>query len=53
VGDACRVVIEVTQPTYHRLRQQYGGMQPEEARQLSQLEKEIARLKILFAEGAF
>ncbi len=28
-------------------------MQPEEARQLSQLEKEIARLKNLFAEGAF
>jgi len=25
-------VIEVTQPTYHRWKQQYGGMQAEEAR---------------------
>ena len=38
VVEVCRV-IEVTQPTYHRWRQQYGGMQPEEARRLTQLEK--------------
>ena len=44
VVDVCRV-IEVTQPTYHRWRQQYGGMQAEEARRLTQLEKENARLK--------
>jgi putative transposase len=43
VADVCRV-IEVTQPIYHRLRQQYGGMQAEEARRLTQLEKENARL---------
>jgi cell shape-determining protein MreC len=43
-------VIEVTQPTYHRWRQQYGGMQAEEARRLTQLEKENARLKKLLAE---
>jgi transposase-like protein len=30
VADVCRV-IDVTQPTYHRWRQQYGGMQTEEA----------------------
>jgi hypothetical protein len=42
-------VIEVTQPTYHRCRQQYGGMQAEEARRLTQLEKENARLKKLLA----
>ncbi len=30
VADVCRV-IEVTQPTYHRWRQQYGGMQAVEA----------------------
>ena len=29
VADVCRV-IQVTQPTYHRWRQQYGGMQAEE-----------------------
>jgi len=43
VVDVC-CVIEVTQPTYHPWRQQYGGMQVEEARRLTQLEKENARL---------
>jgi len=41
----------VTQPTYHRWHQQYGGMQAEEARRLTQLEKENARLKKLLAEA--
>ena len=49
VVEVCRV-IEVTQPTCHRWRQQYGGMQAEEARRLTQLEK--AMLKDL-AEGNF
>jgi transposase-like protein len=44
VADVCRVIV-VTQPTYHRWRQQYGGMQAEEARRPTQLEKENARLK--------
>ena len=44
-------MIEVTQPTYHRWRQQYGGMQAEEARRLAQLEKKNARLKKLLAEA--
>jgi transposase-like protein len=35
--------IEVTQPTYYHWRQQYGGMQDEEARRLTQPEKENAR----------
>ena len=43
VVEVCRV-IEVTQPTYHLWRQQYGGMQAEEARRLTQLETENARL---------
>ena len=38
VADVCRA-IEVTQPTYHRWKQQYGGMQVEEAKRLTQLEK--------------
>jgi transposase-like protein len=42
VADVCRV-IEVTQPTYHRWRQQYGGLQAEDARRLIQLDKENAR----------
>ena len=50
VVDVCRV-IEVMQPTYLWWRQQYGGMQAEEARRLTQLEKENARLKKLLAEA--
>jgi transposase-like protein len=46
----CRV-IEVAQPTYHRWRQQYGGVQAEEARRLTQLEKKNARFKKLLAEA--
>jgi transposase-like protein len=44
VSDVCRA-IEVTLPTYYRWRQLYGGMQAEEAKRLTQLEKENARLK--------
>ncbi len=50
VADVCRV-LEVAQPTYHRWRQQYGGMQAKEARRLTQLEKENARLKKPLAEA--
>ncbi len=50
VADVCPV-IEVKQPTYHRWRHQYGGMQAEEASRLSQLEKANARLKKLLAEA--
>jgi len=50
VVEVCRV-IEVVQPTYHRWRQQYGGMQAEEARRRTRLEMENARLKKLLAEA--
>jgi len=50
VADVYRV-IEVTQPTYHRWWQQYGGMQAEEARWLTQLDKENARLRKLLADA--
>ena len=50
VADACRV-LEVSQPTHHRWRQLYGGMKAEEAKRLSQLEKENARRKRLLAEA--
>jgi len=50
VAEACRV-LEVSQPTYHRWRQLYCGMKAEEAKRLSQLEKENARLKRLLAEA--
>jgi len=44
-------VIEMTQPTCRRWRQQYGGMQDEEARRLTQLKKENAHLKKFLAEA--
>lgn len=50
VADVCRV-LEVAQPTYHRWRQLYGGMKAEEAKRLTQLEKENTRLKKLLAEA--
>lgn len=50
VTDVCRVV-EVTQPTCYSWIQQSGGMQAREARRLTRLEKENARLKRLLTEG--
>ena len=44
MGDACRIN-EVTQPTYHRWRQQVGRMQAEEAKRHTQMGKKNARLK--------
>jgi hypothetical protein len=43
---------EVTEQTYYRWRQKYGGMKPEMAKQLKTLEKENARLKKMVAEQA-
>lgn len=42
----------VSEPTYHRWRNQYGGMKADEARRLKELEVENARLKRLVAEQA-
>ena len=36
IADVCRA-IELTQPTYHRWKQQYSGMQAEEALAVSLL----------------
>ena len=44
--------IEITEQTYYRWRQKYGGMQPEMAKQLKALEKENARLKRMVANQA-
>ena len=41
----------VSQPTYHRWRQQFGGMKASEARRLKELEQENARLKKLLADA--
>lgn len=43
--------LEVSEPTYHRWRNQYGGMKCEEAKRLKELELENSRLKKLLAEA--
>lgn len=42
--------LEVSEATYHRWRNQFGGMKAEEAKRLKELEKENARLKKLVAD---
>jgi putative transposase len=51
VPEVCKS-ISITEQTYYRWRQKYGGMQPEMAKQLKALEKENARLKKMVAEQA-
>ena len=41
----------VSEATFHRWRNQYGGMKAEEAKRLKELEAENARLKKLLAES--
>ena len=49
VAEAVRQ-IEVTEQTYYRWREEYGGMRTDQAKRLKDLEKENARLKQLVAE---
>lgn len=42
--------LEVSEASYHRWRNQYGGMKSEEARRLKELEDENKRLKEVVAE---
>jgi transposase-like protein len=42
--------LEVSPPTYHRWRQEYGGAREETVKRLKELEKENERLKRLGAE---
>ena len=51
VPDVCKL-LSITEQTYYRWRQKYGGMAPEMTRQLRALQKENARLKKLVAEQA-
>jgi putative transposase len=49
VSDACRPH-QITEQTYYRWRQKYGGMEVNEAQRLKSLEEENARLKRLVAD---
>lgn len=42
--------LEVSEATYHRWRNQFGGMKSEEARRLKELEEENNQLKEIVAE---
>lgn len=49
IGQACQS-LEVSEQTFHRWRNQYGGMKAEEAKRLKELETENKRLKKLLAD---
>ena len=51
LGQVCQK-LEVSEPTYHRWRNQYGGMKAGEAKRLKELEQENSRLKKIVAEQA-
>lgn len=42
--------IEISEQTYHRWRNQYGGMKANDAKRLRELERENARLKRVVAD---
>ncbi len=42
----------VSEATYHRWKNRYGGMNPSETKRLKELEKENARLKKIVADQA-
>src|SRR3954452_15089588 len=44
--------LEVFEPTYHRWRNQYGGMKADDAKRLNELERENAQLKRIVADQA-
>ena len=49
IGQICQK-LEVAEPTFHRWRNQYGGMKAQEAKRLKELELENTRLKKLVAD---
>src|SRR5947199_4438859 len=42
--------LEVSEATYHRWRNQYGGMKGDEVKRLKELERENAQLKAIVAD---
>jgi putative transposase len=51
VPEVCKV-LQITEQTYYRWRQKYGGMAPEMAKELKTLQQENARLKKVVANQA-
>jgi transposase-like protein len=50
VADVCRA-LQVSEATYHRWRNQFGGLKAGDAKRLKELEKENSTLKRLLAEA--
>jgi putative transposase len=44
--------LEVSEQTFHRWRNQYGGMKADDVKRLKELERENARLKTIVADQA-
>ncbi len=51
IGQVCQK-LAVSEQTFHRWRNQYGGMKVKDAKRLKELELENARLKKLVADQA-
>jgi transposase-like protein len=51
IAEVCRQ-LEITQSTWHRWRNQYGGMKANDAKRLNELEKENVRLERIVANQA-
>jgi len=49
VAEAAKAV-EISEQTYHRWRNQYGGMKADDAKRLRELERENTRLKRVVAD---
>lgn len=49
IAQVCQA-LEIGEATYHRWRNQYGGMKAQEAKRLKELELENARLKKMVAD---
>jgi putative transposase len=49
IAEVCKG-LGVSEATYHRWRNQYGGMKADEMKRLKDLERENARLKALVAD---
>ena len=44
--------LEITEQTYYRWRKEYGGLRPDQAKRLKELERENTRLKRVVADQA-
>jgi putative transposase len=51
IGEVSKA-LGVSEPTYHRWRNQYGGMKADDAKRLRELERENQRLKRIVANQA-